>query len=270
MNKLTRLAGVTALALAPLATAGIGLTATAAMAATPPVVTSVTPDHGLASGGNTVVVTGSALTDPANAIVAPATTQHPASIKFGLASATIVSCAPAPAATCIVRVPPGAGLVDVTVTDDAIISGIVVGDRYTYGASGPGPIVGYAGRVIDDWHSGTGNFNKIDIYPANGTSAQKWLAAAGVATHAGGTITLAVLAPAKCMDVYHSGGANGTRISLFQCNGTGAQLWRVGPHGELVNPESGKCLTDAGFADAGSQLVLGTCKHAANQKWVLP
>jgi hypothetical protein len=268
MNKLTRFAAITALAFAPLSLVAAGLTATAAMAATPPVVTSVTPDHGLASGGNTVVVTGSALTDPANAIVAPATTQHPASIHFGLAAATILSCAPAPAATCIVRVPPGAGLVDVTVTDDAIISGIVVGDRYTYGASGPGPIVGYAGRVIDDWHSGTGNFNKIDIYPANGTSAQKWLAAAGVATHAGGTITLPLAG--KCMDVYHSGGANGTHISLFQCNGTGAQLWRTGPHGELVNPESGKCLTDAGFAEAGSQLVLGACKAHANQHWALP
>jgi hypothetical protein len=242
----------------------------AAMASAAPSVVSITGDTGVLAGGNTVVVTGASnLTDPANPIVAPATTQWPASIYFGTVRAHIVSCVPAPAATCNVIVPPGTrpGVVDVRVTDDGITSPVVAGDNYTY-TNVPGPIVGYAGRCADDWHSGTANFTKTDIYPCNGTNAQNWTVAAAVFTHAGGTVSLTTLG--GCMDVYHSGGANGTKISRFQCNGTGAQLWRVGPHGELVNPESGKCLTDTGYATAGSQLVLGTCKHAANQKWALP
>jgi hypothetical protein len=259
--KLTRLAGVTALALAPLAAAGIGLTATAAMATATPVVTTLTPPSGPPSGGNTVVVTGSALTDPADTANPPAHT----TVHFGTAAAHIVSCAAAPAATCDVKAPAGTGVVPVTVTDAGGVSNATISYTYTLA---PGPITGYAGRCADDRLSRVTDFNKIDIYTCNGTNAQKWTVAAGVLTHAGGTISLTVLG--GCMDVRLSGGANGTLISRYHCNGTGAQLWSAYAHHQLRNPESGKCLTDVGFAINGRQLVLSTCKGNPNQRWILP
>jgi hypothetical protein len=242
----------------------------AAMASVAPSVVSITGDTGVLAGGNTVTVTGASnLTDPANPIVAPATTQWPASIYFGTVRAHIVSCVPAPAATCNVIVPPGIrpGVVDVRVTDDGITSPVVVGDNYTY-TNVPGPIVGYGARCADDWLSRTTDFNKIDIYTCNGTSAQNWTVAPGVFTHAGGTISLTTLG--GCMDVRLSGGANGTLINRYHCNGTGAQLWSAYVHSQLRNPESGKCLTDKGYAINGVQLILSTCKGNPNQRWLLP
>jgi beta-glucosidase len=164
-----------------------------------------------------------------------------------------------------VKAPAGTGVVPVTVTDAGGASNATI--MYTY-TNAPGAITGYAGRCVDDWLSRTVNFNKIDIYGCNGTNAQKWTIAAGVFTHAGGTISLTVLG--GCMDVRLSGGANGTLVDRYHCNGTGAQLWSAYAHNQLRNPESGKCLTDVGYAINGRQLVLSTCKGNPNQRWILP
>lgn len=233
----------------------------AASATATPVVTSLTPPSGSPAGGNTVVVTGSALTDPADTANPPAHT----TIHFGTVLAHIVSCAAAPAATCNVKAPAGTGVVPVTVTDAGGVSNATI--SYTY-ATVPGPITGYAGRCADDWLSRTTDFNKIDIYTCNSTNAQKWTVAAGVFTHAGGTISLTTLG--GCMDVRLSGGANGTLINRYHCNGTGAQEWSAYAHNQLRNPESGKCLTDVGYAINGVQLILSTCKGNPNQRWILP
>lgn len=125
-----------------------------------------------------------------------------------------------------------------------------------------GPVKsGISGDCLDDWHSGTANLNKIDIFTCNGTGAQNW------AAESGGVIMNA--ANGKCVDVLHSGTANGTTVDLYQCNGTGAQKWSAAS-GELVNPESGKCLTDPSSGPIGTQLELEMCVDAADQKWTLP
>ena len=48
------------------------------------------------------------------------------------------------------------------------------------------------------------------------------------------------------MDVTAAGTANGTKVQLYDCNGTGAQVWQAQSNGALVNPESGRCLDDPG------------------------
>jgi hypothetical protein len=46
--------------------------------------------------------------------------------------------------------------------------------------------------------------------------------------------TLRVLG--KCLDVYAAGTADGTAVDLYDCNGTGAQIWQPGRHGLVHHP----------------------------------
>jgi chitosanase len=71
----------------------------------------------------------------------------------------------------------------------------------------------------------------------------------------------------KCVDVAAASSANGTKIQLYDCNGTGAQNWTVG------NPDNslralGKCLdvTAAGTAN-GTKIQLYDCNGTGAQKW---
>lgn len=63
------------------------------------------------------------------------------------------------------------------------------------------------------------------------TSAQQW-------TRTGNTFR----ALGKCLDVAAAGTANGTKVRLYDCNGSGAQPWTTGANGSLVSAGSGKCL----------------------------
>ena len=74
------------------------------------------------------------------------------------------------------------------------------------------------------------------------------------------------------MDVTSSGTANGTRIQLFTCNGTGAQQWSWNSSTRaLVNPQSGRCLDDPSSSTVdGTQLQLFDCNLTGAQQWTLP
>jgi hypothetical protein len=65
----------------------------------------------------------------------------------------------------------------------------------------------------------------------------------------------------KCVDDRRSGTSNGT----------GAQQWDRSSAGELVNPQSGLCLTDASNGATNStQLDIAACTGAVGQLWTLP
>ena len=68
----------------------------------------------------------------------------------------------------------------------------------------------------------------------------------------------------KCVDVAGAATADGTRVQLYDCNGTGAQKWTLADDGTVR--ALGKCLTAAGTAD-GSKAQLSACKGTAAQKW---
>jgi hypothetical protein len=125
---------------------------------------------------------------------------------------------------------------------------------------GAGPITGYAGLCVDDRAANTADYNPVQVYTCNGTSAQQW-------TVSGGTVqTLG-----KCLDVDAGGTANGTAVDLYGCNGTGAQTWQPQANGELVNPESGKCLDDPNWSTTpGTQLQIWACADGTNQQWKVP
>jgi chitinase len=128
------------------------------------------------------------------------------------------------------------------------------------GTSAAGPVTGYQGLCLDDRAASTADFNPVQVYTCNGTSAQSWTVGSGA--------TLQVLG--KCLDVNAAGTANGTVVDLYDCNGTGAQVWQPQSNGELLNPASGKCLDDTGYGGAGTQVQLWTCGDTANQQWKLP
>jgi chitinase len=75
----------------------------------------------------------------------------------------------------------------------------------------------------------------------------------------------------KCVDVAAAGTANGTKVQLFTCNGTGAQSWTHTSSNQLVNANSGKCLDATGVSSAdGTPLQIWTCSGGTNQAWVGP
>jgi chitinase len=128
------------------------------------------------------------------------------------------------------------------------------------GTGATGPITGYQGLCLDDRSASTANFNPIQVYTCNGTNAQNWTVASGN--------TLQVLG--KCLDVDAAGTANGTTVDLYTCNGTAAQVWQPQSNGELLNPNSGKCLDDTGFGGSGTQVQIWSCADSSNQQWKIP
>jgi chitinase len=136
----------------------------------------------------------------------------------------------------------------------------ISGGTTTTGGGTTGTITGYEGLCLDDSGAITTNFNPIDVYTCNGTNAQQWTVASGN--------TLQVLG--SCLDVDGAGTANGTTVDLYTCNGTGAQVWEPQSNGELLNPESGKCLDDTGYGGSGTHVQIWACADTANQQWDVP
>jgi len=72
----------------------------------------------------------------------------------------------------------------------------------------------------------------------------------------------------KCVDVQGSGTADGTRVQLYTCNGTGAQTWTWAADGSVR--ALGKCLDVSGGSTAdGARVQLWACNGSAAQKWTL-
>jgi Ricin-type beta-trefoil lectin domain len=126
--------------------------------------------------------------------------------------------------------------------------------------AGTGTVTGYEGLCLDDRSASTANYNPVQVYTCNGTTAQQWTV--------GSSNTLQVLG--LCLDVDAAGTANGTLVDLYTCNGTGAQTWEPQSNGELLNPASGKCLDDTGYGGSGTQAQIWTCADTSNQKWTVP
>jgi Ricin-type beta-trefoil lectin domain len=104
----------------------------------------------------------------------------------------------------------------------------------------------------------------VGLDPCTGKNSQKWTLPAD------NTIRIA----GKCVDA--GGKSSGTGVVLATCNGSGRQFWEadgiVRVAGvELINPRSGKCLTDPnGSTDPNTQIRLYTCKRSIPQIWYVP
>jgi hypothetical protein len=140
-----------------------------------------------------------------------------------------------------------------------------------------GLMKGVGGKCIEVAGGSTVNGTKIQLATCNSDNKQKWtpLFAEGAAkTIQPGTEFSFInfkLGTSQCLDVASSGILNGTAVHYWHCNGTGAQIWKMGPNNSLVNPNSGKCLdTTGGGSSDGTQLVINECNGSASQRWALP
>ncbi|WAZ26237.1 ThuA domain-containing protein [Streptomyces cinnabarinus] len=70
----------------------------------------------------------------------------------------------------------------------------------------------------------------------------------------------------KCLDVDGSNTADGTKVQLWTCNGTGAQTWTLAANGTVQ--ALGKCLDVSGGGSAdGTRIQLWTCNGTGAQAW---
>nr|BFE65598.1 hypothetical protein GCM10020063_101240 [Dactylosporangium thailandense] len=76
----------------------------------------------------------------------------------------------------------------------------------------------------------------------------------------------------KCLDVTSAGTGNGTKLQLWDCNGTGAQQWTyVSGTQALRNPASGRCLDDPSSSTTdGTQLQIWDCNATNAQRVTIP
>ncbi|WP_433887561.1 ricin-type beta-trefoil lectin domain protein [Streptomyces sp. CA-111067] len=85
----------------------------------------------------------------------------------------------------------------------------------------------------------------------------------------GGSTTGPIVATAdtaKCVDDDTGSAANGTKVQMWDCNGTGAQNWTV--QSDKTIRLNGKCMdiTGAGSTD-GTLVELWDCNGGGNQQW---
>ena len=65
-----------------------------------------------------------------------------------------------------------------------------------------------------------------------------------------------------------SGTADGTQIQIYTCNSTGAQQFTLTGSGDLLNPQSNRCVDIKDWVNGnGAKLHLWDCAGSANQKW---
>nr|AQQ75061.1 GH16 CBM13 [uncultured bacterium] len=70
----------------------------------------------------------------------------------------------------------------------------------------------------------------------------------------------------KCVDVAGANTANGTRVQLWDCNGTAAQRWTMAADGTIR--ALGKCLDVSGGSTAnGARVQLWDCNGTGAQRW---
>jgi glucosylceramidase len=65
--------------------------------------------------------------------------------------------------------------------------------------------------------------------------------------------------------------ADGAKVQLWSCNGSGARRWRYEPgSADLVNVPADKCLDASDHSSAnGTRAQIWSCTGVANQKWRL-
>jgi streptogrisin C len=72
----------------------------------------------------------------------------------------------------------------------------------------------------------------------------------------------------RCMDVAWGSRDNGAIIQIVGCSGNPAQQFVLSAAGDLVNPQSNKCVDVSGWGTANhTGLVQWDCHGGANQKW---
>jgi GH25 family lysozyme M1 (1,4-beta-N-acetylmuramidase) len=133
------------------------------------------------------------------------------------------------------------------------------------GTAGQVRQVGGSGKCLNDPAGNTATGTRITLWTCNGKSSQRWTAVQDGTLRTGG----------KCLDTVGNSTAGGTKLQLTTCNAAnGAQHWLASNDGQLINPQSGKCLDiQAASAANGAQPVIEPCANSTsqpNEHWIRP
>jgi alpha-galactosidase len=83
----------------------------------------------------------------------------------------------------------------------------------------------------------------------------------------GGTFALRGTQSGRCLDVPNGNEANGTLVTIYDCNGGANQKWTATAAGEL-RTSGGKCLDVTGAVTTdGARVEVWDCNGQANQRW---
>jgi len=131
------------------------------------------------------------------------------------------------------------------------------------GSAGQIRQVGGSGKCLDDPAGKTANGTRVDLSSCTGRSSQRWTAVQDGTLRTGG----------KCLST--TSNSSGAKLVLWTCNSQdGPQLWQAATDGQLVNPQSGKCLdVPAASAANGTQPVIEPCANSTsqpNEHWLRP
>jgi hypothetical protein len=123
---------------------------------------------------------------------------------------------------------------------------------------------GIAGKCMDDTGNGTANGTKIQIWTCSTGNSQKWTVEPDNTLRING----------KCLDVLGHSKLDGAAVQLYTCSSNGTtnanQHWIIGPGGQLVNENSGRCLADPGnLAVNGTGLVQEDCYGQPGEVWAV-
>ncbi len=127
------------------------------------------------------------------------------------------------------------------------------------------------GLVLDDSGASTATGNKMQIYSANGTAAQKWIFNnSGV--QPAGYYNIAVSLGAYCATA--SGASSGSPVNLQPCNGSAGQAWQAGAagNGYVLHPanNTGLCMdVQSAGTTSGTPVQVWTCNGTNAQNWSL-
>jgi GH25 family lysozyme M1 (1,4-beta-N-acetylmuramidase) len=136
------------------------------------------------------------------------------------------------------------------------------------GTAGTVKQVGGSARCLDDPSGNTANGTVIQVWSCTGKSNQSWTVVQDGTLRTGG----------KCLQTVGNGTASGTKLELEPCNvNDGLQMWQAATDGQLVNPQSNKCLAASSAAAAsvanGTKPVIEPCANSTsqpNEHWLRP
>jgi len=84
---------------------------------------------------------------------------------------------------------------------------------------------GAPGQALDVVNRGTANGSLIQLWAYGGGTNQQWMPV----SVASGLYKLVNVASGRCLDVPAASTANGVQLEIYDCNGTGAQSFRLSP-----------------------------------------
>lgn len=124
---------------------------------------------------------------------------------------------------------------------------------------------GGSGKCLNDPAGNTANGTLVTLWTCTGRSNQRWTTVQDGTLRTGG----------KCLSTVGNSTAGGAKLQLTTCNAAnGAQHWLGSTDGQLINPQSGKCL-DVQVASAanGTHPVIEACVNSTsqpNEHWLRP